>query len=129
MFAVLREIFLRALAGNCECQQLRPGPCRGFFCAMVEKVSPRFAAGDLAEMASRTYVSVAMTWKNGGREPPGCLSSRSASIVALIIFPASIVSIISPFFGTRSLSSEKRSRDPSRQLIVISHVAIRATSR
>jgi hypothetical protein len=45
----------------------------------------------------------------------------------LIIFPASAVSIISSFFGARPLSSEKRSRDPSWQVMVISHVAISAT--
>jgi hypothetical protein len=39
------------------------------------------------------------------------------------------VSKISPFCGPVSLRSEKRSRDPLRQVIVISHLAIRAMCR
>jgi hypothetical protein len=44
-------------------------------------------------------------------------------------FPASAVSMILPFCGAWPLSSEKRSREPSRQVIVISHVVIRAMCR
>jgi hypothetical protein len=48
------------------------------------------------------YISVAMTWKKG-RAAPGGGSSRQVSILALIIFPASAVSMISPFRGARLL--------------------------
>ena len=76
------------------------------------------------------YISIAVTWKKGGRDPPPAWrSSRQASILALIIFPASAVSMISPFFGAWPLSSEQRSRDPSWQVMLISHVAISATWR
>jgi hypothetical protein len=68
----------------------------------------------------RLYNSVAVTWKKGGREPLG-FTSRQASILALIIWPTS-TSKISPFSGAWSLRSEKRSRDPSRQVIVISRM-------
>jgi hypothetical protein len=81
----------------------------------------------LPNEAALFYISIALTWKKGEREPPACRSSRWASIFALIIFPASAVSIISPFFGAWPLNSEKRSRDPSWQVMVISHVAISAT--
>jgi hypothetical protein len=46
-----------------------------------------------------------MTWKKGRALPSG-RSSRQASILALIIFPASAVSKISPFFGAW-LSAQK----------------------
>jgi hypothetical protein len=46
-----------------------------------------------------------------------------------MVCSASAVWTISPFFGALRLSSEKRSRDPSRQVIVICHVAIRAMGK
>jgi hypothetical protein len=75
----------------------------------------------------RLYNSVPVTWKKGGREPLG-FTSRQASILALIIWPTS-TSKISPFCGESPLCSVKRRRDPSRQVIVISHVAIEPKCR
>ena len=60
----------------------------------------------LPNEAALFYISIALTWKKGEREPPACRSSRWASILALIIFPASAVSIISPFFGAWPLNSK-----------------------
>ena len=57
----------------------------------------------------------------GQRLAFGC--SWNDSILALIFGPPPTVWTISPLHGASPLSSEKRSRDASRQMIVISHVA------
>jgi len=77
---------------------------------------------------TKLYISVAVTLKMEAREPLG-FSSRYASILALIVLPASAVSMVLPFCGAPSLGSVKRSREPSRQVMVISHIAIGAKCR
>jgi hypothetical protein len=77
----------------------------------------------------RLHISLAMTWKKTGKAPPIGGFLCQASILALIVCPPSAVCTIPPFSGALALRSEKRSRDPSRRVIVISHVAIRAMLR
>jgi hypothetical protein len=57
-------------------------------------------------------------------QEPGRRAAANLLTRALINWPASNVSTTSPLCGAGSLHSERRSRVPSWQVIVISHIAI-----